>query len=77
MLSELKLKTEAGSSRNACAINRGQEISDESDSESSNSSTDSNIKILEENFGKIDFSPKLQRYFNKAKPVKPHKELVL
>ena len=32
-------------------------------------STDSNIKILEENFGKIELEPKLQRIFDKSKPV--------
>jgi len=83
MLSELKLKTEAGSSRNACAINRGQEISDESDSESSNSSTDSNIKILEEkkileklifhrNFKDISIKPNLlnltKNWYSKPTP---------
>jgi hypothetical protein len=67
MLSEVKLKIDL--SRSACAIKYGKEVSNESDSKSSNSFTDSDIKILEENFGKIDFSPKLRRIFEKTKPV--------
>jgi len=59
MLSEVKLKIDL--SRSACAIKCGKEVS--------NSFTDSDIKILEENFGKIDFSPKLRRIFEKTKPV--------
>jgi len=39
------------------------EISEESSSSESDSSTDEDIKILEENFGKINVSPKLQRIF--------------
>jgi hypothetical protein len=42
--------------------------SEEFDSSASNSSTDEDIKILEENFGKIETSPKIQRIF-KSKPV--------
>jgi hypothetical protein len=41
----------------------------DSDSISSHNSTSSDIKILEENFGKINLEPKLQRIFDKSKPV--------
>jgi hypothetical protein len=44
------------------------ENNEESDSSESDSSTDDDIKILEENFGKINVSPKLQRIF-KSKPI--------
>jgi hypothetical protein len=44
------------------------ENNEESDSSEFDSSTDDDIKILEENFGKINVSPKLQRIF-KSKPV--------
>ena len=36
---------------------------------SSYDSTDSDIKILEENYGKIELEPKLQRVFDKSKPI--------
>jgi hypothetical protein len=39
------------------------------DSISSHNSTSSDIKILEENVGKINLEPKLQRIFDKSKPV--------
>jgi hypothetical protein len=42
--------------------------SSESDPEDSNSSTTSDIKILEETFGQIDVSPKLQIIF-KTNPI--------
>jgi hypothetical protein len=41
---------------------------EESDSSESDSSTDDGIKILEENFGKNNVSPKLPRIF-KSKPI--------
>jgi len=67
----------------ACAINHDKgknvlnvlkhsenesEKSEKSSSSESDSSTDEDIKILEQNFGKIDISPKIQRIF-KSKPV--------
>jgi hypothetical protein len=48
--------------------NNESENSEESSSSESDSSIDEDIKILEENFGKINVSPKLQRIF-KSKPV--------
>jgi hypothetical protein len=44
------------------------EKTEESDSSVSDSSTDEDIKILEENFGKLNDSPKIQR-ISKSKPV--------
>jgi len=61
---------------NACVISHGkgnetfidEAKSFESDPEDSNSSATSDIKILEENFGQIDVSPKLQIIF-KTNPI--------
>jgi uncharacterized protein YrzB (UPF0473 family) len=65
MLSELKIG-QASSSKIITPIS--QQFFD-SDSISSHNSTDSNIKILEENFGKINLEPKLQIFFDKSKLV--------
>jgi hypothetical protein len=64
MLSELKIG-QASSSKIITPIS--QRFSD-SDSISSNNSTDSDIRMLEKNFGKIDLEPKLQRIFDNSKP---------
>jgi hypothetical protein len=84
MLLEISLRKtsstpEASSStiNNACVINhdKGKDVfidgsndSKESGLDESNSSTSNDIKILEEKFGKIGVSPKLQRIF-KTIPV--------
>jgi hypothetical protein len=63
MLSDLKL-AQASTSKFVLPI-----YQQFSNSDSTSYSTDTNIKILEENFGKVDLEPKLQRIFDKSKIV--------
>jgi predicted XRE-type DNA-binding protein len=65
MLSELKINQ---ASTSVIHQKKNSDFSD-TDSISSHNSTSSDIKILEENFGKINLEPKLQRIFDKSKPV--------
>jgi hypothetical protein len=65
MLSDLKIG-QASSSKTITPIS--QQFSD-SDSTSSHDSTDYDIRVLDENFGKVDLEPKLQRIFDKSKPI--------
>ena len=65
MLFDLKID-QAGPSKTITPIS--QHIND-SDSTSSHDSIDSDIRLLEENFGKVDLEPKLQRIFDKSKPI--------
>jgi len=74
------LEASSSTINNACIINhdKGKNVlkhsdtesdnSEESNSNESDSSTDDDIRILEENFGKINVSPKLQKKF-KTKPI--------
>jgi hypothetical protein len=41
----------------------------DSDSSASHDSTDSNIKLLEIFFGKVDLKPKVQRIYDKSKTI--------
>jgi meiotically up-regulated gene 157 (Mug157) protein len=72
MIAELKISQAspttppASSSKTINPIS--QQFSD-TDSISSHDSTDSDTRILEENFGKINLEPKLQRIFDNSKPV--------
>jgi hypothetical protein len=72
MIAELKVSQAspttppASSSKTITPIS--QQFSD-TDSVSSHDSTDSDIRILEENFGKVNLEPKLERIFNDSKPV--------
>jgi hypothetical protein len=72
MIAELKISQAslttppASSSKTITPIS--QQFSD-TDSISSHDSTDSDIRILEENFGKVNLEPKLQRIFDNSKPV--------
>jgi hypothetical protein len=65
MLSELKINQASTS------VIHHKKTSDFSniDSITSHNSTSSDIKIFEENFGKINLEPKIQRIFDKSKPV--------
>jgi hypothetical protein len=65
MLSDLKIN-QASSSKRISPITH--QIF-ESDSSTSHDSTDSDIKLLEKEFGKIDPEPKVQRIFDKCKTV--------
>jgi hypothetical protein len=65
MLSDLKIG-QASSSKSTAAISK--QFSD-SASTSSHESSNSDIRVLEENFGKINLEPKLQRIYDKSKPV--------
>jgi hypothetical protein len=65
MLSDLNI-SQANSSKIISPVS--QQFS-ESNSISSHDSTDFDIKILKENFGKINLEPKLQRIFDKSKSV--------
>jgi hypothetical protein len=64
MLSELKI-SQASSSKTSTSI--FQQFSN-SNSISSHDSTDSDIRVLENKFGKTDLVPKLQRIFDNSKP---------
>jgi hypothetical protein len=64
MLSELKI-SQASSLKTITPIS--QQFCD-SDSISSHDSTNSDIRVLEIFFGKIDLEPKLQRIFDNSKP---------
>jgi hypothetical protein len=65
MLSKLKIG-QANSSKTITPIS--QQFSG-SDSISSHDSTDSDIRVLEKNFGNTDLEPKLQRIFDNSKIV--------
>jgi hypothetical protein len=65
MLSDLKIG-QASSSKIITPVS--QQFSD-SNSTSSHESTDSDIRVLVENCGKINLEPKLQRIFDKSKSV--------
>jgi hypothetical protein len=65
MISELKINQ---ASTFVIHQKKTNDFSD-TDSISSHNSTSSNIKILEENFGKINLEQKIQRIFDKPKPV--------
>jgi hypothetical protein len=71
MLSELKIG-QASSSKTITPIS--QQFSD-SNSISSHDSSDSNIRILEKNFGKTGWEPKIQRIFDNSKPFNITKNL--
>ena len=68
MFSELKA-SQASTFRKNCTIQRKDDTSDSENTECSQYSTDFDIKILQENFGKIDLEPKLERIFDKTKLV--------
>jgi hypothetical protein len=65
MLSDLKIN-QASSLKVISPLT--YQISD-SDSPTSHNSTDTDIKMLEENFGKVDLEPKVQRIYDKFKCV--------
>jgi hypothetical protein len=65
MLSDLNI-SQATVSKSTAAISK--QFFD-SDSTSSHDSIDSDIRVLERNFGKIDLEPKLQRIYDKSKLV--------
>jgi hypothetical protein len=65
MLSKLKIG-QANSSKTITPIS--QQFSG-SNSISSHDSTDSDIRVLEKNFGNTDLDPKLQRIFDNSKTV--------
>ena len=68
MLFELKASQASTLGKN-CTIQRKYDTSNFENTEYSHYSTNFDIKILQENFGKIDLEPKLQRIFYKTKPV--------
>jgi hypothetical protein len=68
LLSDLKIG-QASTSATNCTIQRKNNTSNFENTECSRDSTNFDIKILKENFGKIDLEPKLQRIFDKSKPV--------
>jgi hypothetical protein len=68
MLSKLKTNQASTSNLQKTALPISKQFSD-SDSEFSHDSTNSEIKVLEDNFGKIDLEPKLQKNFDKSKLV--------
>jgi hypothetical protein len=68
LLSDLKVSQASTSGKN-CTIQRKGNTSNFENTKCSHDSTDSDIKILEENFGRIDLEPKLQRFFDKSKLV--------
>ena len=68
LLSDLKI-SQASTSATNCTIQRKNDSSDFENTECSHDSTDYDIKIIEQNFGKIDLEPKIQRIFDKSKPI--------
>ena len=68
MLFDLKIDQPSTSNSSKTILPIFQQFFD-SDSTSTHNSIDFDIKILEENFGKINLEPKLQRIFDNSKPV--------
>ena len=68
MLFDLKIDQPSTSNSSKTILPIFQQFSD-SDSTSTHNSIDFDIKILEENFGKINLEPKLQRIFDNSKPI--------
>ena len=68
MLYDLKIDQASTSNSSKTILPISQQLFD-SDSISSHNSTDSDIEILEENFGKINLEQKLQRIFYNSKPI--------
>jgi hypothetical protein len=68
MLFELKASQASTLGKN-CTIQRKDDTFDFKNTECSHYSTNSDIKILQENFGKIYLEPKIQFFFDKTKPV--------
>jgi hypothetical protein len=62
MLSDLKTDQASSSNLAKWVVPISQQFSN-------SDSTDLDFKILEENFEKVDLEPKLQRLFDKSKPV--------
>jgi hypothetical protein len=72
MIAELKIRQASPTTPPASSSKTITPIShqfSDTDSVSSHDSTDSDIRILEENFGKVNLEPKLQRIFNDSKPI--------
>jgi hypothetical protein len=71
MIAELKISQASSTTPPASSSKTITPITQQffdTDSISSNNSTDSDIKMLEKNFGKTDLEPKLQRIFDNSKP---------
>jgi hypothetical protein len=68
MISDLKT-TQASSSKPSLQIKPISRYYTESDSSVSLESSDEDMKILEQNFGKVYLEPKLQRIYDKSKFV--------
>jgi hypothetical protein len=68
MLSDLKISQASSSGKIISPLSYPLTDSD-SDSPTSDSSTDSDIRMLEETFGKVDLEPKVQRIYDNPKSV--------
>jgi hypothetical protein len=66
MLSDLKISQASSSGKMISPLSYPL---NDYDSSTSDSSTDADIKMLEETFGKVDLEPKVQRIYDKSKSV--------
>jgi hypothetical protein len=66
MLSDLKISQASSSGKMISPLSYPL---NDSNSSTSDSSTDADIKMLEETFGKVDLEPKVQRIYDKSKSV--------